>query len=158
MASPPAPASGDRRWWIGVGLVLLAALALRLWRIDVLPAALSHDEAYDALNAVEIMNGARPLFFESNNGREPLFMYLVALAFRALGVGAVPLRLVSVAAGTAAVGATIAAGRALFGRPVGLLGGALMALAFWPLFDSRLGLRAALLPLFSAVAAYSLAR
>lgn len=158
MAIPERPKNDARRWWVGLGLVVVVGLTLRLWRLDAAPAALSHDEAYDALNAVEILNGARPLFFASNNGREPLFMYVVALAFSVFGVGVVPLRLVAVAAGTATTLVVALVGRELFGRAVGLFAAALMALGFWPLFDSRLGLRATLLPLFAAVAVWGLAR
>src|SRR5690242_265069 len=148
----------DRRELLGLALLLAAALALRGWRLDAVPPGLSHDEAYDALNAAEILGGARPLFFESNNGREPLFMYVVALAFGAFGVGPVQLRLVSALAGTAAVGLTWLLGRAAFGRTVGWSAAALMAVAFWPLFDSRLGLRAALLPPLLALLALGLWR
>jgi 4-amino-4-deoxy-L-arabinose transferase-like glycosyltransferase len=158
MAIRERPKADARRWRVGVALVVIVGLALRLWRLDAVPAALSHDEAYDALNAVQILDGARPLFFPSNNGREPLFMYVVALAFGLFGVGAVPLRLVAVVAGTATTAVVALVGRELFGRAAGLFAAALMALGFWPLFDSRLGLRAALLPLLSAAVVWGLAR
>jgi 4-amino-4-deoxy-L-arabinose transferase-like glycosyltransferase len=142
----------------GLALLLAAALVLRLWRLDAVPPGLSHDEAYDALNAVEIARGARPLFFESNNGREPLFMYLVALAFGAFGVGTYQLRAVAALAGTGAIGVTwLFARRALGGR-VAWPSAWLMAVAFWPLFDGRVGLRATLLPLEVAGLAYALWR
>src|SRR5262245_9593783 len=147
-----------RRELAGLALLLAVALALRAWRLDLVPPGLSHDEAYDGLNAVEILRGARPLFFESNNGREPLFMYLAALAFGALGVGPVQLRLVSALAGTAAVGLTWLLGRWAFGRMAGWSAAALMATSFWPLFDSRIGLRAALLPALLALMALALWR
>ena len=161
MLGPVLERSGSRpggRELVGLALLLAAALALRGWRLDAVPPGLSHDEAYDALNAVDIMQGARPLFFESNNGREPLFMYLVALAFGALGVGPIQLRLVSALAGTAAVGLTWLLGRLAFGRREAWSAAALMATSFWPLFDSRIGLRAALLPSLLALTALALWR
>jgi 4-amino-4-deoxy-L-arabinose transferase-like glycosyltransferase len=142
----------------GLVLLLAAGLALRLWGLDLVPPGLSHDEAYDALNAVEIARGARPLFFESNNGREPLFMYLVALAFSAWGVGPAQLRLVPALAGTGAIWLIWLLARRALGARVAWSGAALMAVAFWPLFDSRVGLRAALLPLLVAGLAYGLWR
>jgi 4-amino-4-deoxy-L-arabinose transferase-like glycosyltransferase len=161
MLGPVLERSGSRPGgWelVGLALLLAAALALRGWRLDLVPPGLSHDEAYDALNAVEILRGARPLFFESNNGREPLFMYLVALAFGALGVGPVQLRLVSALAGTAAVGLIWLLGHWAFGRRVAWSAAGLMATSFWPLFDSRIGLRAALLPALLALTALALWR
>src|SRR5438105_12762770 len=110
--------AASRREGLALAALLMGALALRLWGLDAVPPGLSHDEAYDALNAVEILGGARPAFFESNNGREPLFMYLVAVSFGAFGVGAAPLRAVSALAGTIAVGLAWAAARRAFAPPV----------------------------------------
>jgi hypothetical protein len=39
------------------------------------------------VDALQILAGARPVFLESNFGREPLFSYLVALAYRVTGPG-----------------------------------------------------------------------
>src|SRR5262245_28197800 len=147
-----------RRELAGLALLLAIALALRLWRLDAVPPGLSHDEAYDGLNALEILRGARPLFFESNNGREPLFMYLVALAFGLLGVGAAQLRVVAALAGTVAVGLVWWLGRAGLGPRAAWGAAGLMAVSFWPLFDSRVGLRAALLPPLLALMALALWR
>jgi 4-amino-4-deoxy-L-arabinose transferase-like glycosyltransferase len=154
---PATPAWGDLERAAALVLVVVA-LALRVWQLDTVPPGLSHDEAYDALNAVEILRGARPLFFESNNGREPLFMYLVAPVFGLLGPGVVQLRLVSALAGAAAAGMTLLLGRALFGRLEGWIAGVLVAVSFWPIFESRLGLRAVLIPPLVALMAYALWR
>lgn len=154
---PPGSAWTDleRAGFLGL---LVVALALRVWALDSVPPGLSHDEAYDALNAVEILRGARPLFFESNNGREPLFMYLVAPVFGLVGIGPVQLRLLPALAGSAAVGLTLLLGRRLFGRLEGWIAACLMAVSFWPLFESRLGLRAGLIPALAALLAYALWR
>ncbi|MBI3977726.1 MAG: glycosyltransferase family 39 protein [Chloroflexi bacterium] len=149
----------SRHWQLALlALILAIALGSRLWRLEAIPAGLSHDEAYDALNAVEILDGRRPVFFASNNGREALFMYLVALSFQAFGVGPFQLRLVSALAGVAAVGLTYLLAKRLFDRQVALLAAALLAVSFWPIFESRLGLRASLLPALAALAAYGLWR
>ncbi len=151
------PARSDRPGDIGYGrltmrrLAPLAAitgvgLALRAIGLDLVPAGLSHDEAYDALNALDVLAGKWPIFFEANNGREALFMYLVAGSFSLLGVGIVPLRIVAVLAGTAVIPLVYLLGQRLFDRRVGLLAAALVACSFWPIFDSRVGLRASLIP------------
>ncbi len=127
-------------------LILVLAVLFRVLGLDQIPAGLSHDEAYDALNAIEIMAGARPVFFDSNNGREALFMYLVAGVFGLFGVGPIALRLVSALAGVLAVGLLFGFARRTYGSMVALLAAGLMSVSFWPVFDSRVGLRASLLP------------
>ncbi|MCP4422716.1 MAG: hypothetical protein GY805_39410, partial [Chloroflexi bacterium] len=81
-------------------LLLIIALAafLRLWQLDTLPPGLYHDEAYNGLDALSLLQGKTfpqfyegwelyaqdahannlpqeskfPLFFEGNYGREPV--------------------------------------------------------------------------------------
>ncbi|HUE75659.1 MAG TPA: glycosyltransferase family 39 protein, partial [Chloroflexota bacterium] len=150
---------GVSKWHHGLLFLIIAfALLIRLWRLDAVPAGLSHDEAYDALNAVDIMRGERPVFFDSNNGREALFMYMVAASFSILGVGPFQLRLVSALAGVAAIALLYLFTRRLFGCQAGLVAAAFMAVSFWPLFESRVGLRASLLPALVTLLAYGLWR
>ena len=60
-------------------LVIAMATALRFWALGTIPPGLYHDEAFNGLDALGVLEGERPVFFEANNGREPLFIYLVAL-------------------------------------------------------------------------------
>jgi len=78
-------------------LLAITALAafLRLYRLDSLPPGDGHDVAQYGVDALHILAGARPVFLESNFGREPLFSYLVALAYRGTGPGAYGIHLVS---------------------------------------------------------------
>jgi 4-amino-4-deoxy-L-arabinose transferase-like glycosyltransferase len=70
----------------------------------------------------------------------------VAGSFSLLGIGIVPLRIVAALAGTAVIPLFYLLGQRLFHRRVGLLAAALVACSFWPIFDSRIGLRASLIP------------
>lgn len=134
-----------------VGVLALACF-LRFWQLDTVPAAISNDEAFDVLDARSILQGDRPIFFPTNNGREVLFMYLQAGVYALGGQGLVQARLVSALAGVLAVGLVYLLGRRMLGPWPALFAAALMATSFWPVFESRLVLRGALLPPVSLVA------
>jgi len=145
-----------RRWISSEWFVLLAvtalAAALRLYALGRLPAGLYHDEAYNGLDALDIIRGARPIFFEVNNGREPLFIYLVGISVALLGRSPLAIRIVSALLGILTVPAAYALARESLGRRVAVLTAVVTALTFWHVNLSRLGLRAVSLPLFIALA------
>lgn len=126
--------------------LLLVAFALRVAYINQVPAGLSHDEAYNGIKAIDVLNGERRIFFEINKGIEPLIIYLEALAFYLFGVGPVPLRLVNIFCGMLTVALVYPFAARLFNRRVALLAVAGVAISFWAVFVSRLTLRAVLLP------------
>ena len=128
------------------------AVLLRFYAIDHILPGLYHDEAFNGLDALRVLGGARPIFFTANNGREPLFIYLVALSVGLLGRSPGAIRVVAAVLGTLTVPATYLLAQAMFGRRVGVLSAALIAGLVWPLNLSRIGLRAVGLPLFSALA------
>jgi 4-amino-4-deoxy-L-arabinose transferase-like glycosyltransferase len=141
-----------RGYLLGMVVVLLVATLLRLAAFGEVPPGLYHDEAFHGLDALDILQGDLSFYFPANNGREPLFIYLVALSVRLLGKSPFALRLVSTFAGLLTVAATAAMGRALFSRRVGLLAAAVLAVTLWHVHLSRVGFRAVLLPLFTALA------
>ena len=143
--------------WAMVAVLLLAA-ALRLAEFGRLPPGLYHDEAYHGLDAATVLAGDRPLYFPANNGREPLFIYLVAGAVGVLGRSPFALRLPALFAGLLTVAATGALGNALFSRRVGVLAAAVLAVTLWHVHLSRVGFRAVLLPLFTALTLWQGAR
>jgi 4-amino-4-deoxy-L-arabinose transferase-like glycosyltransferase len=109
--------------------VLLLAAFLRLWRLDSLQPGLYHDEAYNGLDALSLVQGRMfpqfyegwelyaldahgdnppeptiwPVFFEGNYGREPLHVYLMALTIRLFGATPFAIRLVPATSGVLAV-------------------------------------------------------
>ncbi|NLG26975.1 MAG: hypothetical protein GX557_03640, partial [Chloroflexi bacterium] len=137
-----------REWLLLLAITGLGA-TLRLLALDRLPPGLYHDEAFNGLDALQVLGGQRPLFFEANNGREPLFIYLAAAAVALFGRSPGALRLVSALAGAALVPATWLLGRALYSRRVGLYAACVAAATVWTLNLSRVALRAGLLPLGS---------
>jgi 4-amino-4-deoxy-L-arabinose transferase-like glycosyltransferase len=108
---------------------LLLASFLRFWRLGSLPPGLQHDEAYNGLDALALLDGQtfpifhegwelyaqqvhesgpvfqsqRPLFLEGNFGREPMVAYLMAPAIFIGGATPLALRSVIALAGTLAV-------------------------------------------------------
>src|SRR5207248_8073931 len=59
-------------------LLLLISAPPRLLGLDSLPPGLWHDEAYEGIDAIRIVAGARPAFLPENYGREPLYAYVMA--------------------------------------------------------------------------------
>ncbi|MGC9467079.1 MAG: glycosyltransferase family 39 protein [Anaerolineae bacterium] len=131
--------------------VIVLGLGLRLPGIGQVPPGLYHDEAYHGLDALEVLEGHLPLYFEANNGREPLFVYLVAGAVAILGRSPIAVRLPSVYIGILTLAATYDLARTLWGRRVGFWALAVLAVTLWHVHLSRVGFRAVLLPLFTAL-------
>ncbi len=147
-----------RRWlarwrdWLPLSLIVAAGAALRLFRIGDLPPGLYRDEAFYGLDALSVLRGEFALYFAANNGREGMFMHLLAPAIALLGRTPEALRVVSALVGVATLLAIYAAGRALFSRRIGVLSAAILAVTFWHLAISRVAFRAILLPFWLCVA------
>ena len=111
MPNPPAarpdfpPTANQRTVWFWAGLLLLvvAAFAIRLYKVGSIPAGLFWDEAYEGLDAFSLFGRPLrewPLFFTAINGREPLFVYLVHLAQIVGGPTGWSVRVISAGAGS----------------------------------------------------------
>ncbi len=132
------------------------AAALRFWALGSIPPGLYHDEAFNGLDALGVLKGERPIFFEANNGREPLFIYLVALSVAFLGRSPGAIRIVAAVLGTLTIPATYLMAKALFNRRIGLLSAAIAGLTLWHVNLSRIGFRAVAMPLLVALALWQL--
>ena len=144
--------------WIPLLGVAVLAASLRIFGIGRIPPGLYHDEAYNGLDALSVLQGNRPLYFSANNGREPLFIYLVALTIGVLGRSPGAVRIVSVLLGTATIPFTYLLTREMFGRRVALWAALAGAISVWPINLSRVGFRAVAMPLTIALAFWLLAR
>ena len=122
-------------------IVLLLAGVLRFWQLDAIPPGWRDDELIEANMDARIATGWRPLYIEEAEGHEPLYHYLHAATLALFGTSRLSYRWLSAASGLLAVALTMALSRRLFGTRVALWAGAAMAVGFWPLMYSRLGLR-----------------
>ncbi|MEK6575290.1 MAG: glycosyltransferase family 39 protein, partial [Chloroflexota bacterium] len=138
--------------WALFFLALAIGAALRFYALGNLPHGIYHDEAYYGLDAVSVLNGAHPIFFTANNGREPLYIYLLSLSIAAFGRTPFGLRFASALIGTLTIPVTYLLGRVLFNRRVGLMAMFICAITFWPVALSRVSFRAGTLPLFLGLA------
>ncbi|MFQ5812731.1 MAG: ArnT family glycosyltransferase [Anaerolineae bacterium] len=137
-------------------LAVAVATVLRFWALGYIPPGLYHDEAFNGLDALGVLEGERPVFFEANNGREPLFIYLVALSVAALGRSPGAIRIVAALLGTLTIPATYLMAKAMFNRRIGLLTAAITGLTLWHVNLSRIGFRAVAMPLAVALALWQL--
>jgi 4-amino-4-deoxy-L-arabinose transferase-like glycosyltransferase len=156
-----------RRFWLELVMVLAltaVALGVRLYRLREIPPGLYIDEAANGVDVLGILDGQHPIFFERNNGREPLFIYLQALIAALLGATPFALRLASALVGAATIPAVywmvreafagdLESGRFMFhGLDVRAVWTALfLAFSYWHLSLSRVGLRVIMLPLLAAI-------
>jgi len=146
---------GQRSRWsrrtLVLGFLLIGAV-LRIIAPGEIPPGLYHDEAQHGLDAVHVLeSGGLPLYFAANNGREPLFVYLVTASVALLGRSSFAVRLPSFFVGVLTLAATYDLARVLFDRRTGHWALGVLAVTFWHVHLSRVGFRAVLLPLFTAL-------
>jgi 4-amino-4-deoxy-L-arabinose transferase-like glycosyltransferase len=130
-----------------IGLILLAAW-LRFWQLHSIPPGLWFDEGHNAMDAVQILDTQTwPIFFERNQGQEPLFKYLVAVSITLFGQTTYSVRVISAFLGILAIALMYRWGMLLFNsmlevRWIALLGAAGLAVSFIFLWTNRVGYRA----------------
>lgn len=136
-------------------LILLVAAGFRFIGLNNdTPPGLEHDEVAHWLINRDILAGNHAIYFTEAYGHEALYHYLQAAYGALVGDNALALRLPSAYLGIVLVAVAYALGRRLFGWRAGLFSAAFMAVLFWPVFYSRLALRAISLPVFSGLSAY----
>jgi 4-amino-4-deoxy-L-arabinose transferase-like glycosyltransferase len=137
-----------------VSAILCVATFLRVYRLAQLPPGLHYDEAFNATMAYRVWMGIdRPIFFTEDMTEEPLAIYVTALAFALLGETAWTIRLVSALAGIATVAALYALARMMFrARIVAALAAFTLAILYWHVNFSRLGMEPIFTPLMLTLA------
>ena len=155
MSTPrPNLAITHRQRWLVVGLLLLGA-SLRLPGLNNgSPPGLEHDEVANWLIDQTILAGHHDVYFTDAYGHEAGFHYWQTLFVALLGDHVLALRLPAALAGLLLLAVSFALGRRLFGGQVALVSVGLLAALFWPVFYSRLGLRAISLPVIAGLALY----
>ena len=140
-------------------LIIIAAILVRSWALQTQPGGLYPDEAAEGLSAQSLLTipGYHPVFFNSDGGREALYAYIVAAAFKVFGSSVLSLRGTAAAVGVAGVVATYVAVRR-FGRGPALVAMAWTAGSLWMIAVSRDGFRNILTVLIGAAALAALLR
>lgn len=141
-----------------LALVLVAACALRVWRVGEVPPGFQFDEAHNALDARRVLSGDLQPFFPDNGGREPLVVYLEAGALALLGPDntVVAIRLVSALVGLLTVALMYRFATDYFSSSfLGVLAAGYLAVSYWHLHFSRYAIRAILAPLWALAAVWA---
>jgi 4-amino-4-deoxy-L-arabinose transferase-like glycosyltransferase len=147
------------RWeWTAVIGLLLIAFFFRVWQLDEVPSGLHHDEVIIGQVAKDILRGHLAIYFAPGYGHEPLYHYLVAGMFSAIGANAFVLRLTSAFIAMLGLATTYVLARRIFSPGVALGTLAWMSISLWPMFFARVGLRGITLPLLTTLTAYFLWR
>lgn len=138
-----------------ITLILLLAAFLRLYGLNnVSPPGLEHDEVAHWLINQQILAGNHSIYFTEAYGHEAGYHYLQTGFMALLGDNVLALRLPSAFAGLLGVAISFALIRRLFGFQAAIFSAGLLAVLFWPVFYSRLALRAIALPALSGLSAY----
>src|SRR5260221_994683 len=155
--------------WTALALIVILLLGgwYRFGDLASYPPEMTSDHVEKLLDAIKVYQGARPIFFPNNGGRESFQMYYLAALKSATGVP-FSFDLLKVGSGIEGMLMILVAfwlGRAVIGeedRDLGNLTGvimaALIATSYWHTLLSRLGLRIVTTPLVVTVVLIFLVR
>ena len=132
-----------------LGLLVVAA-SLRTVRLDTFPPGLYADVAVNGLDALGAPHqGLQVIYFRgAGNGIEGMIVWLDAAGVALIGPRPIAIYLTTVVIGLVTLPVHYLLGSHLFGRRIGLISTALLAVSFWAVHYSRLGYRTLLVPLF----------
>lgn len=148
------------RWTLVVLAVICVILFFNFHRLDSVPPEMVSDHAETLLDVNDVLNGARPVYFPRNTGREFIHYHLTAayLAIFNLEVSFLNLKAVAVFANLATLVFIYLLGKEIGNKWVGLGAAFFAGIAYWPLLFTRLALRIPLYPLFVAPVMYFMIR
>jgi 4-amino-4-deoxy-L-arabinose transferase-like glycosyltransferase len=144
--------------WLPVILLLLLAVALRVWQIDQVPPGLHDDEIINGQIVENEIFAGHPSIFYNTDGREGLFHLTLAAALRFVGYNPLGWRLAGLAWGLIGLAAIYALTKRLLDRRVALLTLAFAATSFWSILEGRAATRSVSLIAISALAALAFFR
>ncbi len=139
------------------GLLAIMALAsfFRLWNIKSVPPGFSYDEAMYANNAVEAWETSPPagglkIFYPENNGREGLWINMLAPVLALFGNNEpwVSRTMAAIFGILTVLGLYFLAKTLFNSERIALLASFFLAVSFWHVNFSRIGFRAILTPFF----------
>jgi hypothetical protein len=136
-------------WIILLALTALGA-GLRFYQLGVIPPGFQFDEAFNALDAQQVLAGNRPFFLPANAGREVLYTYFQAALIRLFGLDVYTLRLASAILGTVTIPVTYCLLRGLLrthSRSIAAWTTLVLAISLWHFHFSRYGIRVISMPI-----------
>ncbi|MEM7333043.1 MAG: glycosyltransferase family 39 protein, partial [Chloroflexota bacterium] len=128
-------------------LALLTAVLTRFYQLGDAPPGLYRDEAFNGLDALAVLEGQHAIFFTANNGREPGYIYLTAVAISILGRTPLAVRISAAIVGSLTTLVIYGLGKSWFGRQTAVYAAWIWAITLWPIHLSRIGFRTILLPI-----------
>jgi hypothetical protein len=137
---------GHWLWW-ATALLLLAA-AMRLIFLQEVPPGLAQDEVLNADVVTFIRQGSHSLFFREGYGHEPLYHYWSVPFQVLLGDNALSIRLPAAVLGFLLVALTMRWAKRSFDPVVAVAAGLFLAISWWPIIFSRVGIRPIMEPVF----------
>ncbi len=138
----------------GAVLILLLAAVMRLILLADIPPGLAQDEVLNADVANFIRQGYHALFFREGYGHEPLYHYW-SVPFQVLfGDNVLSIRLPSVYLGLLLIAVTMRWVKREFGPVPALITGTGLAVSWWPIIFSRIGIRPIMEPFFLLIFAW----
>jgi 4-amino-4-deoxy-L-arabinose transferase-like glycosyltransferase len=141
------------RLWLALAtVILLLAAAARLVMLAEIPPGLAQDEVLDADIALFIRQGEHALFFRHGYGHEPLYHYWAAPFQALLGDNVLSIRLPAAFLGLLLVALTLRWARRDFGATVAVVAGLGLAVSWWPIIFSRIGIRPIMEPVLLVAA------
>ncbi len=154
--APPVPAGALT--WLALAAIVVVAALLRFRELVDLPAEAGCDIPLKLEVVRGMLAGERPIYSPVFPGREVGFFYLTALYGALFGADQKALKVVSASLSLLTVAALYGLGARWFGRLIGLLAAAGLALSAWHVTMSRVGYRAVLTPLMVVSALWALDR
>lgn len=140
-----------------ITLIVAVGFFLRFYNIENVPPGVYPDEAVNGEDALRAnSSGDYQWFYPANQGREGLFMNLIALCFKFFGASILTLKLPAIISGALTILGTYLLAKELFGKRAGLFSAFLTAFSFWSINFSRISFRANMLPLVLSFSFYFL--
>ncbi len=153
-----AKASGQAFGVAGFCAVMLAGAFLLTFRLTEFPPGLHVDAAVEGFNVLSVLQGHLAVFFPINMGHGAAYVYFEAAMMALAGTHRLTYGFAGFAIAMLGIALTIRFFKLLFGLPVALLSGALMATSLWVIFISRIGVWQTTMPAATVAPLYFLWR
>ncbi len=155
--------AGNWKINIGWGTILLFAVVIliiffRTYQLNTVPPEMTSDHAEKLMDIQDVLDGQWSIYFQRNTGREAFQFYWTILVMKLFhtGISFMSLKIGMVAAGLLTLPYLYLLAKEFWNKRVAFLALIFAGVAFWPNVISRVGLRFALYPLFTAPALYYL--